>query len=60
MDMTAEAELCTSPVETSQPNHPDEPSSPRNVWWGSEMIHIASWNIEGVDVEKLAILAESI
>ena len=60
MEMTAEAELNTSHVGNSQSTHPTEPSSPRKAWWGSEMVHIASWNIEGIDVEKLEVLAATI
>ena len=60
LDMTAEVELDTSYVDNSQTNHPAKPSSPRKDWWGSEMVHIASWNIEGIDVEKLEVLAATI
>ena len=60
MEMTAEAELNTSHVGNSQSTHPTEPSSPRKDWWGSEIVHIASWNIEGIDVEKLEVLAATI
>ena len=60
MEMTVAAELNTSHVDNSQSNHPAEPSSPRKDWWGSEIVHIASWNIEGIDVEKLEVLAATI
>ena len=58
--MTVEVELTTPHVDNSQPNPINEPSSSREAWWGSEMVHIASWNIEGIDVEKLEVLAATI